>query len=112
MTTRVLPIALVAVLGLVVTDHVFRTYPDLPEGEPTEASSPEGGASAEGQADPLLDQLLVGLAGRPGLARGAPRPEIRTNARRSTPAHRRPVATGGGAARRGPHYLSTRSCST
>ena len=22
-----------AVLGLVVTDHIFRTYPDLPEGE-------------------------------------------------------------------------------
>ena len=29
-----------AVLGIVITDHLFRTHPDLPEGKPGEGDAP------------------------------------------------------------------------
>ena len=52
-----------AVLGLVVTDHLFRTYPDLPEGElaKVRASVVNSEALAEVAAELSLgDALLLG----------------------------------------------------
>jgi ribonuclease-3 len=48
-----------AVLGLVVTDHIFRTYPELPEGElaKVRASVVNAGVLAE-----LADELHLGKA--------------------------------------------------
>src|SRR5439155_4950756 len=48
-----------AVLGLVVTDHLFRTYPDLPEGElaKVRASVVNAGVLAE-----LASELELGAA--------------------------------------------------
>ena len=48
-----------AVLGLVVTDHIFRTYPDLPEGELAKVRAAVVNASA--LAD-LADELALGKA--------------------------------------------------
>jgi ribonuclease-3 len=49
-----------AVLGLVVTDHIFRTYPDLPEGElaKVRAAVVNAGALAELAAELELGRAL------------------------------------------------------
>jgi ribonuclease-3 len=49
-----------AVLGLVVTDHIFRTYPDLPEGElaKVRAAVVNAGALADAATDLELGRAL------------------------------------------------------
>ena len=53
-----------AVLGLVVTDHIFRTYPDLPEGELAKVRASVVSAAALAEVAAELDLGTAVLLGR------------------------------------------------